>query len=48
MANWDRIRTFLRVVERGGFTAAARQLGAPVTSVSRKVIAKRRSLASAC
>ncbi|WP_233852986.1 LysR family transcriptional regulator [Paraburkholderia sp. HD33-4] len=39
MANWDRIRTFLRVVERGGFTAAAKQLGAPVTSVSRKVIA---------
>lgn len=33
----DRIQIFLRVVERGSFTAAAVQLGLPLTSASRKV-----------
>lgn len=37
MADLDNVLTFLRVVERGGFTAAATQLGVPLTSVSRRV-----------
>ncbi|MGF6199958.1 LysR family transcriptional regulator [Pseudomonas laurylsulfatiphila] len=35
--DFESIRIFLRVVERGSFTAAAAQLGMPVTSASRKV-----------
>jgi DNA-binding transcriptional LysR family regulator len=35
--DFERIRIFLRVVERGSFTAAAAQLGMPLTSASRKV-----------
>lgn len=35
--DFDSIRIFLRVAERGSFTAAARQLGLPLTSVSRRV-----------
>ncbi len=35
--DFENIRTFLRVVERGSFTAAAAQLRLPVTSVSRRV-----------
>ena len=37
MTDLDRLRVFLRVVERGSFTAAAAQLGMPVTSASRRV-----------
>lgn len=35
--SFDDVRVFLRVVERGSFTGAARQLGLPLTSVSRRV-----------
>ncbi|MGA3683007.1 LysR family transcriptional regulator [Pseudomonas graminis] len=35
--DFESIRIFLRVVERGSFTAAAAQLGLPLTSASRKV-----------
>lgn len=35
--SFERIRIFLRVAERGSFTAAATQLGLPLTSVSRRV-----------
>lgn len=35
--DFERIRIFLRVVERGSFTAAAAQLDMPLTSASRKV-----------
>ncbi|AYD01447.1 LysR family transcriptional regulator [Neorhizobium sp. NCHU2750] len=37
MVDFDGIRIFLRVAERGSFTAAAQQLGLPLTTVSRKV-----------
>lgn len=37
MPDLDNILTFLRVVERGSFTAAAAQLDLPLTSVSRRV-----------
>ncbi|OZB10041.1 MAG: LysR family transcriptional regulator, partial [Rhizobiales bacterium 39-66-18] len=37
MARFDDIEVFLRVVERGSFSAAAAQLGLPATSVSRKL-----------
>lgn len=42
--NFESIRIFLRVVERGSFTAAAAQLGMPVTSASRKVKALEKKL----
>jgi len=35
--DWQRATSFVRVVERGSFTAAAKQLGVPVSSVSRAV-----------
>jgi DNA-binding transcriptional LysR family regulator len=35
--DWNRATTFVRVVERGSFTAAAKLLGVPVSSVSRAV-----------
>jgi DNA-binding transcriptional LysR family regulator len=35
--DFNSIRVFLRVVERGSFTAAAAQLGLPLTSASRRV-----------
>lgn len=35
--DFDGIRIFLRVVERGSFTAAAKQLGLPLASASRRV-----------
>lgn len=37
MPNIENIQIFLRVVERGSFTAAASQLALPLTSVSRRV-----------
>jgi DNA-binding transcriptional LysR family regulator len=37
MIDWNRATAFVRVVERGSFTAAAKQLGVPVSSVSRAV-----------
>lgn len=37
MARFDDIEVFLRVVERGSFSAAAAQMGLPATSVSRKL-----------
>lgn len=37
MVDFESIRIFLRVAERGSFTAAASQLGLPLTTVSRKV-----------
>jgi DNA-binding transcriptional LysR family regulator len=40
----NRVRVFVRVVEDGSFTAAARRLGLPKSSVSRSVTALERSL----
>src|SRR5262245_61617158 len=40
----NRIHTFVRVVEDGSFTAAARRLGLPKSSVSRNITALERSL----
>lgn len=37
MARFDDVEVFVRVVERGSFHGAAKQLGLPPTSVSRKV-----------
>lgn len=37
MTNLENIQIFLRLVERGSFTAAAGQLGLPLTSVSRRI-----------
>jgi DNA-binding transcriptional LysR family regulator len=37
MTNFENIQIFLRVVERGSFTAAALQLGLPLTSISRRL-----------
>src|SRR5258706_3294839 len=40
----NRVRAFVHVVEDGSFTAAARRLGLPKSSVSRSVTALERSL----
>lgn len=35
--DWNRVATFVRVIQTGSFTAAARQLALPISSVSRAV-----------
>lgn len=42
--DFDSVRLFLRVVEQGSFTAAARRSGLPLTSVSRRVKALEQAL----
>lgn len=42
--DFDSVRLFLRVVERGSFSAAARQSGQPLTTVSRRIKALEQAL----
>lgn len=37
MTDFDAVRMFLRVVERGGFTSTVKHVRVPVSTVSRKV-----------
>lgn len=37
MMDFDAVRMFLRVVERGGFTSAAKHMRVPVSTISRKI-----------